>query len=168
MRTLAVIGLGSNLAHPRRQLARAAEALALLPRSRLRGISPFYLTAPLGCAQPQPDYVNAVALVETALGPKPLLARLQAIERRQRRVRHHGDARNRPRTLDLDLLLYGRRRLATPNLSVPHPRMHQRHFVLRPLRDVAPTVTIPQLGLAQRWLRQVAAQPLRRTRSTIF
>jgi 2-amino-4-hydroxy-6-hydroxymethyldihydropteridine diphosphokinase len=168
MRTVAVIGLGSNLAHPRRQIARAAQALAQLPRTRLALVSPFYLTAPLGCAEPQPDYVNAVALLETALAPKPLLARLQAIERRQRRVRHAGDARNRPRTLDLDLLLYGRRRLATRNLTLPHPRMHQRHFVLRPLRDIAPAVTIPQLGLAQRWLRQVAVQPLRRTRSTIF
>ncbi len=161
--TLALIGLGSNLAHPRRQLARALAALASLPRSRLVGVSPNYATAPLGCDLPQPDYVNAVALVATALAPVALLRRLLAIERQQRRRRDPHGPRNAPRTLDLDLLLYGRRRLVHPLLDLPHPRMHQRAFVLRPLVDIAPAATIPGRGLAARFLTMVRMQPIRRT-----
>src|SRR5689334_3237814 len=100
MATRAFIGLGSNLAHPRRQIARALARLAALDGVRVLAVSPNYASAPIGGA-PQPDYVNAVALVETTLSPRALLARLHAIERRQRRRRDASTPRNAPRTLDL-------------------------------------------------------------------
>jgi 2-amino-4-hydroxy-6-hydroxymethyldihydropteridine diphosphokinase len=162
---LAVIGLGSNLAHPRRQLARAVRALARLPGSRLVALSPNYVTAPMGAPGPQPDYVNAVALLRTALPPNALLARLQAIERRQQRRRVPAGPRNAPRTLDLDLLLYGGRRMADARLTLPHPRMHERAFVLRPLLDVAPAARIPGHGLARRLWSAVRTQRVARTRT---
>jgi 2-amino-4-hydroxy-6-hydroxymethyldihydropteridine diphosphokinase len=168
MPTRAYIGLGSNLAHPRRQLARALAALARLPGTRLLGRSPNYVSAPLGAAGPQPDYVNAVAAIRTTLAPRALLARLLAIERRQRRRRDPAGPRNAPRTLDLDLLLFGRRRLATGRLDLPHPRMHERSFVLRPLTDLAPAVTIPGRGLARWRLPAVRGQRLARTRSHLL
>jgi 2-amino-4-hydroxy-6-hydroxymethyldihydropteridine diphosphokinase len=136
----ACVGLGSNLAHPRRQIARAVAALARLPRTRVLALSPNYVTAPVGVDDAQPDYVNAVAVLDTRLAPRALLDRLNGIERRQRRKR---GARNAARTLDLDLLLFGRRRMRVPRLSLPHPRMQGRAFVLRPLTDVAPSITIP-------------------------
>ena len=159
----AFIGLGSNLAHPRRQLARAVLALRRLPRTRVLRISPFYVSAPVACAEPQPDYVNAVAAIRTALAPRALLGRLHAIEHRQRRRRPAG-ARNAPRTLDLDLLLYEGRRITTRELTLPHPRMHQRAFVLRPLVDIAPTSVVPRRGLARLRLRDVRGQRITRTR----
>jgi 2-amino-4-hydroxy-6-hydroxymethyldihydropteridine diphosphokinase len=160
----AAIGLGSNLAHPRRQLARAVGALRRLPRSRLVALSPSYETAPQGASGPQPDYVNAVAILETALAPHALLERLHAIERRQGRQRVEGE-RNAPRTLDLDLLLFGRRRVSHSRLSLPHPRMHARAFVLRPLADIAPTAGIPGHRPVRLLLRDVASQRVKRTRT---
>ena len=114
--TVAFIGLGSNLSHPRRQLARATAALAHLPQSRLVAVSPNYLSAPVGVRDAQPDYVNAVVAVRTTLAPRALLRRLQLIERRQHRRREPGHPRNAPRTLDLDLLLYGSRRIGLAHL----------------------------------------------------
>jgi 2-amino-4-hydroxy-6-hydroxymethyldihydropteridine diphosphokinase len=163
--TLAFLGLGSNLAHPRRQLARAVRAIARLPRIRVIAVSPNYATAPIGCDTPQPDYVNAVVAVRTALGPRALLATLQSIERRQHRRGDREMKRNASRTLDLDLLLFGRRRISVPALTVPHPRMHERAFVLRPLVDVAAVATIPGRGLARRFLGAVRDQRIARTRS---
>jgi 2-amino-4-hydroxy-6-hydroxymethyldihydropteridine diphosphokinase len=162
---LVIVGLGSNLAHPRRQLARAVRALARVPGVRVIRVSPNYASAPVGCAAPQPDYVNAVAVLRTSLGPRALLAALQAIEHRQRRRREDEAHRNAPRTLDLDLLLYGRRRIRLPGLTVPHPRMHERAFVLRPLADVAVAATIPGRGLARRFLPAVRDQRIARTRT---
>ena len=162
--TIALVGLGSNLSHPRRQLARAARLLERVPRTRVLALSHHYETAPVGSDRAQPDYVNAVAIVDTALAPHALLKHLLAIERRQRRVRVHG-VRNAPRTLDLDLLLFGRRRMRTPALTLPHPRMHERAFVLRPLVDVAPFAVVPGHGRARQLLRRVAGQRVRRTRS---
>jgi 2-amino-4-hydroxy-6-hydroxymethyldihydropteridine diphosphokinase len=162
--TLAYVGLGSNLEHPRRQLARALRALGRLPRTQLVAVSPNYVTAPQGNVAPQPDYVNAVVVLATALAPRALLHRLHAIERRHRRTRARGE-RNAPRTLDLDLLLFGRRRLRVSDLALPHPRMHVRAFVLRPLADVAPTVKIPGRGPVRRLLRDVAGQRVARTRT---
>jgi 2-amino-4-hydroxy-6-hydroxymethyldihydropteridine diphosphokinase len=161
----AYIGLGSNLEHPRRQLARAVTALARLPATRLVAVSPNYVSAPVGCTDEQPDYVNAVAQVATSLAPSALLAQLHAIERRRKRARHGDTPRNQPRTLDLDLLLYGRRRLHLPLLTVPHPRMHQRAFVLRPLADIAPRARIPGHGAARMLLPGVRAQRISRTRT---
>jgi 2-amino-4-hydroxy-6-hydroxymethyldihydropteridine diphosphokinase len=163
--TLAFVGLGSNLAHPRRQLARAVRAIARLPRMRVIAVSPNYASAPIGCDSPQPDYVNAVVAVRTALAPRALLAALHAIERRQHRRREREPKRNASRTLDLDLLLFGRRRISLPTLTVPHPRMHERAFVLRPLVDVAAQATIPGRGLARRFLGALRGQRIARTRS---
>lgn len=162
---LAYIGLGSNLAHPRRQLARAVRALGRLPLTRVVRVSRSFATAPLDVPGSQPDYVNAVVLLSTALAPRALLAQLHAIERRQRRQRNAGAPRNAARTLDLDLLLFGRRRMTGPGLAVPHPRMHQRAFVLRPLVTIAPDVTIPAHGLARRHLRAVRGQSVSPTRT---
>ena len=158
----ACVGLGSNLAHPRRQIARAVAALGRLPRTRLVALSRNYVTAPLDVDDVQPDYVNAVAILDTHLAPRALLDRLNAIERRQHRKR---GARNAARTLDLDLLLFGRRRMRLARLALPHPRMHRRAFVLRPLADVAPAITIPGHGLARQRIREVRGQPIARTRT---
>ena len=165
MPTRAFIALGSNLRHPRRQIARALAALRATPGIRVLAASPNYVTAPVGGAVPQPDYVNAVAEVATTLSPHALLREMQRIERAQGRVRGRATPRNAPRTLDLDLLLYGARRIRSRSLIVPHPRMHERAFVLRPLADVAPSQTIPRRGLARRHLPDVRAQRIARTRS---
>jgi len=164
MPSRAFIGLGSNLAHPRRQLAKALARLNATNGVRLVAVSPSYVTAPIGGIT-QPDFVNAVALVETTLPPRALLARLQAIERRQQRWRDAATPRNAPRTLDLDLLLYGARRMRSAQLTVPHPRMHERAFVLRPLTDIAPAIRIPGRGAARRFLPGVRAQRIQRTRT---
>ena len=161
----AFVALGSNLAHPRRQLAGALRRMASTQGVRVLAVSPNYLTAPLG-GPAQPDYVNAVAKIATSLSPRALLARLHSIERRQQRRRDSREPRNAPRTLDLDLLLYGARRIRTPHLTVPHPRLHQRAFVLRPLLDVAPAARIPGRGIARRYLAHVRGQRIRRTRTS--
>ncbi len=163
--TLAYLGLGSNLAHPRRQLARAVRALRRLPGTRLVALSPNFATAPVGGAGPQPDYVNAVAAVRTTLDPRALLGHLLAIERRQLRRRDAATPRNAPRTLDLDLLLYGARRIDVSGLVVPHPRMHERAFVLWPLGVIAPSARIPGKGLARRFRTRVQGQRIARTRT---
>jgi len=165
VRDIAFIGLGSNLGHPRRRLARALAALARLPRTRLVAASRNYVSAPINCAEPQPDYVNAVAELRTALTPSALLRRMRSIEHRQGRRRHGSMPRNAPRVLDLDLLMFGRRRLSRPQLSLPHPRMHERAFVLRPLVDIAPATIIPGRGTARSWLRLARGQRVARTRS---
>jgi 2-amino-4-hydroxy-6-hydroxymethyldihydropteridine diphosphokinase len=136
----AYIGLGSNLDDPERQLRRALEALAQLPQTHLAGCSRFYRSVPLG-PQDQPDYMNAVAALDTTLEAEALLDALQAIETAQGRVR--GPERWGPRTLDLDLLLYGSAILATPRLSVPHPGLAERGFVLYPLAELAPDLVLP-------------------------
>jgi len=166
--TIAYIGLGSNLAHPRRQLARAIRAIARMPGSRVVRVSRNYVSAPVGAEAPQPDYVNGVVAVRTVLGPRALLGRLHAIERRQLRRRGTEPRRNAPRTLDLDVLLYGRRRIRLPGLTVPHPRMHQRAFVLRPLADIAACSTIPGRGLVRRFLGTVRDQRIARTRTHVL
>ena len=165
MPALAFVGLGSNLEHPRRQLARALAEISRLPRTRIVAASGNYRSAPLGNAGPQPDYVNAAAALRTALGPSALLARLHAIERRHGRRRRPGEARYLPRVLDLDLLLVGRRRSRRAGLTLPHPRMHERAFVLVPLLEIAPSATIPGLGSARRWLRATSGQRISRTRT---
>jgi len=142
-------------------------AIANLPRVRLIAVSQNYASAPIDCDTPQPDYVNAVAAVRTTLRPRALLAALQAIERRQHRRRDDDPRRNAPRTLDVDLLLYGRRRIRLRGLTVPHPRMHERAFVLRPLADVWRAATIPGRGLARRFRAAVRSQRIVRTRTHV-
>ena len=162
---LVFLGLGSNLAHPRRQIARAVRAIGRLPRLRVVAVSPNYATAPIGGAMGDPDYVNAVVAVRTALSPRALLDALHAIERHQHRRRDRESRRNASRTLDVDLLLFDRCRIGRPDLTVPHPRMHERAFVLRPLADIAPGATIPGRGLARRYLGTVRDQRIARTRT---
>jgi len=164
-RAIAFVGMGSNLVHPRRQLARAVRRLARLPRTRLVALSRNYVTAPLGTTAAQPDYVNAVAMLATELPPRALLARLMALERRQGRRRDARTPRNAPRSLDLDLLLYGRLRMRTRALTLPHPRMHERAFVLRPLAEIAPFTTIPGRGPARRLIGGTRGQRVAPTRT---
>lgn len=137
----AYVGLGANLGDAAQAVQHGIEALRALPHTRLVRRSPLYRTAPVGASGP--DYVNAVAELETRLGAPELLAQLQAIESRAGRERPY---RNAPRTLDLDLLLYGAACIASERLTVPHPRMIERAFVLVPLADIAPAlVTRTQL-----------------------
>ena len=142
--TKAFIGLGANLGDPEAQVRRAFAALTELPGTRLLAASSLYRSAPVGYTV-QPDFVNAVAQIETRLGAEALLRELLATEARFGRVRQFPNA---PRTLDLDLLLYGDRVIAEPGLVVPHPRMHERAFVLAPLAEIAPDTVIPGKGRA--------------------
>jgi 2-amino-4-hydroxy-6-hydroxymethyldihydropteridine diphosphokinase len=154
----AFVALGANLAEPARQLRAAASALDRLPHSRLRALSSLYRTAPIGVGE-QPDYINAVARLETDLPAAELLTALLALEAEFGRCRAVALS---PRTLDLDLLLYDDARIDLPELIVPHPRMHLRAFVLVPLLEIAPTVAIPGLGAAADWLPGVADQAIER------
>lgn len=139
----AYIGLGSNLDSPAAQVATAIDALAALPDCTLRAVSSFYSNPPMG-PQDQPDYVNAVVALDTRLAPRALLDAMQGIERAQGRDR--SGQRWGPRTIDLDLLLYGDSTIAEDHLTVPHPGMAERAFVLVPLAEIAPQVSIPGQG----------------------
>lgn len=149
--TRAYIGLGSNLDQPQRQIEHAVAALGRLPRSKLVAISPLYRSLPWGDPD-QDDFINAVAALDTALTPVELLAELLRIEREQGRDRS-GGRRNGPRTLDLDLLCHGDVRIDQPGLQLPHPRLHERAFVLLPLTDLAPDLVIPDIGPVRSLLR---------------
>jgi 2-amino-4-hydroxy-6-hydroxymethyldihydropteridine diphosphokinase len=152
--TIAYVGLGSNLDEPENQVEQALLELDRLPHSRLVGRSSLYRSAPVGFAG-QPDFVNAVGRLETGLPADRLLAALQDIESRHGRTRSFANA---PRTLDLDLLLFENLQLRTPRLTVPHPRMHERAFVLKPLVEISPEVSIPGLGPARDFLEKVENQ----------
>lgn len=155
----AYIGLGANLGDAPQQLAAAAGSLALLPHTELVALSHLYRSAAIEVDTPQPDYYNAVAVLDTQLGAEALLTALLAIEAHFGRIRtgYHS-----PRTLDLDLLLYGNERYTLPHLTVPHPRLHQRAFVLLPLLELTPELTAPGLGRLLDYLPAVAAQPITR------
>lgn len=140
---LAYVGLGANLGDAADTVHRAAAELAAIPGITGLRLSPLYGSAPVNASGP--DYVNAVASLRTMLPPLELLAALQAIEQRHGRERPY---RNAPRTLDLDLLLYADQRIDLPGLTVPHPRMHERAFVLRPLRDLASDLALTQGNLS--------------------
>ncbi|MBI3776810.1 MAG: 2-amino-4-hydroxy-6-hydroxymethyldihydropteridine diphosphokinase [Gammaproteobacteria bacterium] len=139
----AYIGLGSNLADPVQQVARALDELASIPQSQLVARSRLYRSAPLGPPD-QPDYINAVAVIDTALAAKKLLHQLQQLESMHGRVRD--GERWGPRTLDLDLLLYGDEISSDDELTLPHPGAHERIFVLAPLWAIAPAAVIPGKG----------------------
>jgi 2-amino-4-hydroxy-6-hydroxymethyldihydropteridine diphosphokinase len=156
--TLAYVGLGSNLQDPRRQVERAFEELDALPHTRLVKRSSLYRSAPIGHAE-QPVFVNAVAQLETALPAERLLMELQEIERRHGRERSFANA---PRTLDLDILVYGNLRTAGERLTLPHPRMHERAFVLKPLYEVAPHASIPGVGTVKDCLEKTRNQEAER------
>lgn len=136
----AYIGLGSNLLSPLKQVRQAIAELAQLPESRLCAVSPIYRSRPMGPAD-QPDYINAVVAIDTSLVPLALLDGLQTIENSHHRKR--GAVQWGPRTLDLDLLLFGNAQINEPRLIVPHPGMHERSFVLRPLADIASSLVLP-------------------------
>jgi len=154
----AVVALGSNLEDPRAQVRRAFGELAGLPRTRVLARSSLWQTAPVGFAD-QPAFVNACALVETALAPRELLEELLAIERVHGRVR---GVPNGPRTLDLDIVLYGDTAHHEEGLTLPHPRAHERAFVLAPLLEVWPDAIIPGLGAASQYRERVAGQAIER------
>jgi 2-amino-4-hydroxy-6-hydroxymethyldihydropteridine diphosphokinase len=156
---VAYIGLGSNLADPVSQIRAARLAIRNVPETRERAFSGLYGNPPMGPAD-QPDYVNAVMAVETRLDAESLLLELQRIETGQGRVRA-GD-RWGARTLDLDLLLYGQQRIATPDLTVPHPGIAARPFVLYPLLEIAPDLTIPGLGPARELAQHISPASLAR------
>ncbi len=137
------VGLGSNLDNPEAQLSKAITQLEKLPASDYLKCSAFYQSKPVG-PQDQPDFVNAVAMLDTGLGALTLLDYLHAIEDQQGRVRD--EERWGPRILDLDLLLYGDEQINEDRLIVPHPEMHKRDFVLFPLHEIAPDLDIPGLG----------------------
>lgn len=154
----AYIGLGSNMADPVAQVRRALDELAYLPSIRLLAFSSLYRSAPWGCLD-QPDFINAVARIETDLTPLRLLKALLEIEHCHGRVREY---RNGPRTLDLDILIYDDLQYSDIDLTLPHPRMHQRAFVLQPLVDIAPDCHIPGRGAVAELLRTCVEQHLER------
>ncbi len=154
----AYIGLGSNLDNPEAQLAQAIEHLAQVPGLVLRGASSLYRSAPWGELD-QPDFINAVAQVDTTLAPESLLDVLVQIEAVAGRARSR---RWGPRTLDLDLLLYEGVQCDLPRLQLPHPRMHERAFVLVPLLELAPDIIIPGHGRARDLLALDDASSVRR------
>ncbi len=139
----AYIAIGSNLGDRRAYLEAGIKEVAALPNTRLAAVSLAYETRPLGPVA-QPDFLNAVFAIETSLAPEPLLAALLAAEKKHQRQRHiHWG----PRTLDLDLLLYGERVVENADLTLPHPRMNERRFVLVPLCEIAPDLHHPITGL---------------------
>ena len=139
----AYIGIGSNLQGPAKQIENATDLLANIPRTRLVSVSSKYRSAPFGGVE-QPDFVNAVAAVLTRLSPLNLLAALQDIVIRQGRERN--GTRWGPRVLDLDLLVYSDEEVDEPDLTVPHPGIGERNFVLLPLGEIAPELVVPGLG----------------------
>jgi len=147
----AVIALGSNIDEPERQVNRAFDEIAAMPQTKLVAKSRLHRTKPVGYAG-QPDFVNACALVETGLAPRALLDNLLDLEKRHGRVR---TIRNGPRTLDLDIVLYGDKVVDEPGLAIPHPRAHDRAFVLEPLVEVWPDATIPGKGKAAELLARL-------------
>ncbi len=149
---IAFIGLGSNLAEPQRQLEFAFHQLAALPDTRLIARSSLYATPPWG-RNDQPDFVNAVAQLETNLSARDLLDALLAIERRAGRQRD--GERWGPRILDLDILVYGQSRIDESALRVPHPHLHERAFVLVPLAEIDATLDIPDRGRVADLLRRL-------------
>jgi 2-amino-4-hydroxy-6-hydroxymethyldihydropteridine diphosphokinase len=154
----AVVALGSNLDDPLARVRRAFGELGGLPGTRVLARSSLWKTAPVGYAD-QPAFVNACALVETALSPRELLDGLLAIERAHGRVRDIPDG---PRTLDLDIILYGEAALHEDGLTLPHPRAHERAFVLAPLLEVWPDAIIPGRGSASQYRERVAGQAIER------
>lgn len=138
------IGLGSNLEDPVAQVKRAIEELGALPHSRLTGISSLYRSEPVSSIE-QDDFINAVARLETSLSPHSLLDALQALEQIHHRRRSEGVV-NGPRTLDLDLLCLGDETIRDDRLTLPHPRMAERLFVLIPMQEIDPELELPHLG----------------------
>lgn len=156
-RTVGYVGIGANLGEAAATVEAAIEQLAALPGTRLLARSSLWRSAPVDAVGP--DYVNAVAALDTTLDARALLAALHRIEDDFGRLRPY---RNAPRTLDLDLLLHGASAIDAPDLIVPHPRMHERAFVLAPLAEIAPALSIPRRGPIQDCLARCADQRIER------
>ena len=154
---IAYVGAGANLGDTRQAIESAVEALAHRREIEVLRTSRLYRSASMGAEGP--DYLNAVIELRTVLGPLQLLHELRAIETAHGRQRSYPNA---PRTLDLDLLLYGDCELALPTLQVPHPRLHERAFVLHPLAELSPDLVVPGLGFIADLLPTVADQPVDR------
>lgn len=152
------VGLGANVGESVPRILRVMEELGEVPGTHVLARSSLYQTAPIGNPE-QPDFINAVVRLSTSLSAARLLAEMLAIERRHGRVRAEKDG---PRTLDLDLLLYGDCIDADPRMTLPHPRMHERAFVLLPLDEIAPGCVIPGRGPVARLLAQVTEQGVKR------
>jgi 2-amino-4-hydroxy-6-hydroxymethyldihydropteridine diphosphokinase len=156
--TLAYVGIGSNLDEPRSHVELAFEDLGRIPDTHVVKRSSLYRSAPLGYAD-QPDFVNAVAEIQTSLPASRLLAELKEIEVRHGRRRSF---RNAPRPLDLDILLYGELTMGLAHLTLPHPRMHERGFVMKPLYEIAPHALIPGLGAVKDYVEKTMDQKAER------
>ena len=152
--TTVYIGIGGNLAQPLETVKSAIQALMQLPNSTWIGVSSFYRSKPMG-PQDQPDYINAVAQIDTHEQPLTLLDQLQHIEQQHGRVRK--DERWGARSLDLDILLFGEQQIAHPRLTVPHYGMREREFVLYPLHELQPNLILSDGVSLQQLLQQVPA-----------
>jgi 2-amino-4-hydroxy-6-hydroxymethyldihydropteridine diphosphokinase len=152
IRSIVFVGIGGNLDHPVIHVQRALQDMDAVPETALMKISSMYETAPVGLTD-QPVFVNAVAQVATTLSPHEFLRRLHAIEAEHGRLRNSVTGeKNAPRTLDLDILLFDDLQIDERGLTVPHPRMHERAFVLVPLVEIAPEIVIPGKGVAKELL----------------
>jgi 2-amino-4-hydroxy-6-hydroxymethyldihydropteridine diphosphokinase len=152
----AYIGLGANQGDLADTLNAALESIRSIERSDFVAASPFYTSEPIDA--PGPDFLNAVASIDTELEPYALLLHLHDIELMLGRKRRGGEKKNAPRKVDLDLLLFGNVIMRSTPLTLPHPRLHERGFVLRPLLDIAPDLELPGLGPARQFLETVADQ----------
>ena len=157
---IAYLALGSNLGDPVEQLVKARAAINAIPGVAIVRTSSLYQSPVWGSDQPQPDYLNAVIAIQTKLSAHDLWHATSRIEATHGRVRD--GTRNGARTLDIDLLLYGDAAVDTPDLTLPHPRMHERDFVLMPLVEIDPNVVIPEHGNARDCLQQVAPTNIRK------
>jgi 2-amino-4-hydroxy-6-hydroxymethyldihydropteridine diphosphokinase len=151
------VGIGANLGDAAATVRWALQALGSVPQTRLAAASSLYRSAPVQASGP--EFINAVAELASALSPLELLRELQALERTRGRERPY---RNAPRTLDLDLLLFGSRVLDTPELTLPHPRLHERAFVLLPLLEIDPALAHPLLGPLRTAVAATRDQPIQR------
>lgn len=156
----AFIALGSNLNQPKQQLSVAIEKISDIDAVDLISTSSFYETTPVGGPLGQPNYINAVICIKTSLQPIELLTSLQDIEHQQGRVRFAGEV-NMPRTIDLDILLFGERKVSSDVLKIPHPRMHIREFVLLPLKEIAPLVYEAVISNQWPWLKDITLSCLK-------
>lgn len=134
------IGLGSNLNNPLKQIENAVDELSMLPNTKRKVVSSIYATAPVGFLD-QPNFLNAVCHLETSLSPEKLLTKMLEIEQKHLRIRN--EEKNGPRTLDLDILLYGNQHMKTKKIEIPHPRFTERAFVMVPLLEIAPNLVLP-------------------------
>ncbi len=152
------VGLGSNLDNPLFQITQALHELKRIPETTLQQVSSFYETAPLGRLN-QPPFINAVVRLQTTLSPDDFLERLRAIEAQHQRVRK---IKNGPRTLDLDILTFNDWQIDKLELTIPHPRLCERAFVLVPLLEISPDIQIPGHGYAKNFLANVKSQTIER------